>query len=306
MSIRVSVVVPVFNSPGTLGELVESVGSVLRGQVGDEFEIILVDDASSDPEVWPNIERLAREGKNVRAARLTRNFGQQAATLCGLEMSRGDKILTMDDDLQHSPEDIPLLLEKSEHDVVIGHLQQKRHSLPRRAASHVKGWFDRIIVGKPRGIQLSSFRLIDRTIIDAMLRIRTSRPFLPSLIFHVTKDVVGVPLMHRASALSGSRYSYMKLFRLFVDLVIYNSSLMLRIAGNAGLLFSFISVVGAGYVIYMKAAHGIAVQGWASLFVAILFIGGLLLLCMGILGEYLIRIIEGNEARPCYVIRKEV
>jgi dolichol-phosphate mannosyltransferase/undecaprenyl-phosphate 4-deoxy-4-formamido-L-arabinose transferase len=298
----VSVVVPVYNAPA-LATLVQRIEEVFR-EGGREYEVILVDDGSPDAVVWPEMARLALDRANIRALQLTRNFGQQAATLCGLREARGEIVITMDDDLQHDPGDIPLLLAHAHRDIVIGQFARKQHHPLRRLASAVKARFDELVIGKPKGLQLSSFRLLSRTVVDGVLSIRTPNPFLPALMFHVSKDVAGVTVTHSRRAGGRSGYTVRKLFRVFSNLVINNSSILLRTAASSGLIFAFLSFALAGWVIYRKLVHGIEVQGWASLFAAISLIGGLLLVSVGVIGEYLVRIIESSEARPTYFVRR--
>ncbi len=300
---RVSIVIPVYDSP-VLEELADRIDAVFRDRTEDAYEIVFVDDRSPDPGTWLTLERLARERKEVRAVQLTRNFGQQAATLCGLREAQGEVVVTLDDDLQHDPQDIPKLLAHASHDIAIGQFERKRHSFFRRTASRIKGFFDQILIGKPRGIQLSSFRLLGRTVVDGVLSIRTPHPFLPALMFHVSKDVVGVPVGHGARQGGRSGYTLRKLFRVFSNLLINNSSLVLRLVGVAGISFAAISFLLAALVVYRRIVHGVSVQGWASLFAALMLIGGLLLVSLGVVGEYLLRIIESSENRPTYLIRR--
>ncbi len=298
----VSVVIPVYNSP-SLEALVHRIASAFEGR-SERFEIILVDDGSTDPAVWPALDSLARGGQSIRAVQLTRNFGQQAATLCGMREARGDVVITMDDDLQHDPADIPLLLAQREHDIVIGQLVRSEHGPFRRLASTAKGLFDRAIIGIPKGVRLSSFRLLRRTVVDGILTMRATHPFLPALMFHVSKDVVGVPVTHSRRPSGRSGYTFSRLLRLFSNLVISNSSILLRVAAFAGLLLACVSFGLAAAVIYRKIVHGISVQGWTSLFASTLLIGGAVLMSVGVIGEYLIRIIESSDSRPIYFIRR--
>jgi dolichol-phosphate mannosyltransferase/undecaprenyl-phosphate 4-deoxy-4-formamido-L-arabinose transferase len=301
-SLAVSVVVPVYNSPA-LEMLTDGIDRVLS-PLGDTYEIVFVDDGSPDSRTWEVLQRLSREREHVRAVQLTRNFGQQAATLCGLREARGDIVITMDDDLQHDPDHIPLLLAQANHDVVIAQFQQKEHHVLRRIASAGKAWFDRIIIGTPAGLRLSSFRLLRRTVVDGVLAMRTPHPFLPALVFHVTRDVVGVPVTHSIRAAGRSGYTLRKLLATFSNLVINNSSILLRVAAMTGIFFAGLSFALAAVVVYRKLFHGISVQGWASLFAATMLIGGLVLVSIGIIGEYLIRIVENVEQKPTYFVRR--
>lgn len=298
----VSIVVPVYDSPAP-GVLADQIEKVLR-EAGVRYEIIFVDDASPDRGIWPALEKLARARQPVRCIQLSRNFGQQAATLCGLQEARGDVVITMDDDLQHDPRDIPLLLARADHDIVIGQLGSKEHHLVRRIVSRVKGVFDRLVIGTPKGLQLSSFRLLSRTVVDGILSMRTPYPFIPALMFYVSRDVVGVPVSHSKRAAGESGYTFRKLLRLFSNLLINNSSMLLRAAAYAGVCLAAVSFALAGVAVYRRLVHDVAVQGWTSLFAALMLIGGLLLVSVGIVGEYLIRIIETSEAKPTFFVRR--
>jgi dolichol-phosphate mannosyltransferase/undecaprenyl-phosphate 4-deoxy-4-formamido-L-arabinose transferase len=153
---------------------------------------------------------------------------------------------------------------------------------------------------------MSSFRMLSRTVVDGVLSIRTPHPFLPALMFHVSQNVTGVRVGHSPRREGRSGYTFWKLMRVFSHLLINNSSLVLRLVGNLGILFAGISFLMAGVVVYQKLAHSVSVRGWASLIATELLIGGLLLFSVGIVGEYLIRIIESSERKPTYFVRRRV
>jgi len=297
----ISVVIPVYNS-AVLADLAARIDRVFAART-EEHEIIFVDDASPNPEVWRTLERLPERHPSVRAIQLTRNFGQHAATLCGLREARGEFVITMDDDLEHSPEDIPKFLELRDRDVVIAQFRQKQHGWTTRLTSRVKGLFDQVILGKPKDVQLTSYRMLGRVVVDGMLAFTTAHPFIPALLLHVTRQLTGLPLDHQRRERGRSNYTFRKRVRLFTDLLIHNSSMVLRLVGQVGVLLALVAFVMAGYIIYRKLAHQIGVMGWASLITAQLLIGGLLLFAVGIVGEYLVRIIESSEARPTYFVR---
>jgi glycosyltransferase involved in cell wall biosynthesis len=299
----VSVVIPVFDSPA-LPELSDRIDATLRGLPDIQYEVIFVDDGSRNPETWLTLERLSRERPFIRALQLTRNFGQQAASLCGLQEARGDVVITMDDDLQHAPEDIPKFLALRDRDIVIGQFDHRRHPLSRRLASRIKGYFDRIILGKPKGIQMSSYRMLSRVVVDGMLSISSAHPFLPALMFNVSHDVTGVLVDHAPRRAGRSGYTFWKLVRVFSNLLISNSSLVLKAVGHLGVVFAAVSFLMAAVVIYRRVVRGASVQGWPSLMAAELLLGGLLLFSVGVVGEYLIRIIESSERKPTYFVRR--
>jgi dolichol-phosphate mannosyltransferase/undecaprenyl-phosphate 4-deoxy-4-formamido-L-arabinose transferase len=302
---KYSIIVPVYNTVRPLEELVNRIKNVFYS-IEAEYEIIMVEDCSPKIETWQTLEALAKNYTSVIAIQLSRNFGQQPATLCGLALATGDFMITMDDDLQHSPEDIPKLIEKNDHDIVIGQFSERKHSLFKRAASRVKSYFDRILIGKPRHIRLSPFRMINRTTVDGMLAIRTPSPFIPALMFHISKDVVGVTFEHHYRSEGKSNYTFRKMLGVFNNLIIGNSSFLLKAIGYLGVIIAFFSLIYAALIVFEQLVNPTSIPGWTSVIVSILFVGGLLLFSVGIMGEYLIRIIAGVESRPSYVIRKRI
>lgn len=302
-----SVVIPVFNTEKSLVELAQRIDVVFTTQVKSAYEIIFVDDGSANPNTWKTLSMLSAQSSLIHAIRLTRNFGQHAATLCGLRISRGNYVITLDDDLQILPEDIPAMVEMRHHDIVVGQFLHKSHSFSKRLFSRIKGYFDRIILGKPKHIQLSPLKLMNRITVDGMIQLsNTPYPFLAAMMFYITRDVVGVEAHHAKRMEGKTGYGFFKMFRMFTNLLINNSSLLLKVIGNAGLLISFLSFALALYFSYRKLFLSINVVGWTSVIVTVLFIGGLLLFSIGIIGEYLIRIIQGVDRKPTYIIREHL
>lgn len=298
-----SIVIPVYNSHSSITMLVNRIAAVFD-KTSLSFEVILVDDGSQNQEVWKNILILSAKFKWVIGIRFTRNFGQQSATICGIRYSQGQFVITMDDDLQHLPEEIPKLIEAQSHDVVIAQFGLKNHRLSKRILSRVKGYFDELILGKPRELHLTSFRLIRRPIVEAMKPLfDTPYPFLPAMFFYVTKDVVGVRVTHASRFDGKTGYTISKMVSMFSNLVINNSSLLLKVIGNVGLTISTLAFCASIYLVARKIIVGVSVVGWTSVIVSILFIGGLLLVSVGIIGEYLIRIIRGVDRHPNYIVR---
>lgn len=305
MAMEYSVVIPVYNTVRPLEELVSRIETVL-GAHSSNFEIILVEDGSPNPDTWSMVESIALDHSRVTAIQLSRNFGQQSATLCGMAEAVGDFVITMDDDLQHSPEDISSLIACKRHDIVIGQFSEKKHSLFKRFTSNLKRHFDTLLIGKPAHIRLSPFRMLNRATVDGMLKIKTPNPFIPALMFHVSKDVVGVPLAHHARAEGKSNYTFRKMLGVFNNLIIGNSSVLLKGIGYLGMTIALISLIYAVVIAIRQWVNPSLIPGWTSVIVSILFVGGMLLFSVGIIGEYLIRIIAAVEARPSYVVRRRV
>lgn len=300
----ISIVIPVYKSSRTLIELSERIDEVFMGLEDTDYELLYVNDSPFWEESNKSLELLARENPRVTAIQLTRNFGQQPATLCGIDHASGDYILTMDDDLQHAPEDIPKLLSEASHDAVIARFLVRKHSAFKRVTSKLKGYFDEIILGKPRSITLTAFRLIKAPIAKYMLKRNTPYPFIPALLFEITDDVVNVQVDHHPRVDGASHYTLGKMVKLFSNLIVNNSSLLLRSVGYAGFVIAFIAFIYALIIAFRSLFLGYAVAGWPSTFSAILFFGGMTLLTLGIVGEYLVRIIATTEQRPTYYVRE--
>ena len=299
-----SIIVPVYKSIESLEELSLRSKAVFDTIDDADHELIFINDSPFSKETAGCLKELSENNQNIVAIELMKNFGQQAATLCGIEHARGDYIITMDDDLQHAPEDIIHLMEKQEHDVVIARFKDKKHSFFKRITSEIKSYFDYLILGKPKHIRLTSFRLIKSEIARLMFKRKTPYPFIPALLFSITDDIVNVELEHHARHEGKSNYTFVKMLQLFSNLIINNSSFLLRIIGYIGIFIALLSGASTVVIIANKLIYGVAVAGWTSLMLLILFFGGMIMFTLGIIGEYLLRIIATTEERPVYYVRK--
>lgn len=301
-----SIVIPVYNTTWVLGQLLQRIEQTFASHIRQSYEIILVDDRSPNPETWPVVEALARAGQNISAIQLTRNFGQHSAILCGLAHAKGEYIITMDDDLQHAPEDIPALISLQEHDVVIGQFLVKQHSWSRNLFSNIKGYFDRVLSGKPRNLRISTFCLIRRSIAQKMLgNARTPRPLLSSLIFSVTSDVAGASVSHSPRQEGESGYSLIKLIRLFSRLLVNNSRPVFQfVAWSGGALFVLSLALLLGSSIWHLFSKD--VPGWLFLGLVILIINGFLLIALGFLGIVFSRTEAVAEQKEPYLVQQSI
>jgi len=300
---RYSIVVPVYDSAATLAPLAERVRRVFAESAAASYELIFVDDASPNPLTWPALEGIAARDAAVRVIRLTRNFGQSAAVLCGLSAARGDYVITMDDDLQHPPEELPRLMAEQRHDVVYGRFRRRRHALSRRMSSRVKSWFDWLLLEKPFHVQHSSFLLMRREVAAGVLGVRTPFPLLSALIYHTTRDVVNVDVEHHPRAVGRSGYTFARRLRLFSNLIINNSAFLLTLIGILGVSVSFLALGLFSFYLIRRLVFGVGLSGWISLMLAVLGIGGVMLFSIGVIGTYLVRIIQTSESRPSFVVR---
>jgi glycosyltransferase involved in cell wall biosynthesis len=284
--------------------LVERLKKVFEETLSATYEIVLVDDGSKSAETWKVVQDLASTHETVRGIRLSRNFGKPSAVLCGLGVAKGDWIITIDDDLQQRPEDIPTLVEYEDHDVVVANFAKRHHGRVTRFTSWIKSQFDRVILGLP--CKMSPLKLFRAEIAQGMLQIRTPRPFIPALMASVTNDFYPVVVPHDGSRHGPSRYSIRRRLRQFSNLLIGNSNLLLRWFAILGAIVAVSGFIFGTYIIIRKISGDPLLPGWTSLVVINLFFGGLILIALGIIGEYLIRILEGSTLTPPYVVREVV
>jgi len=300
-SIKYSVVVPVYHSSESLFELANGVEEVFS-HIDEEFELIFINDSWNNKPTVAALDQLDSR-PYVRVITLMRNFGQPAAILCGFKYSKGDYVITMDDDLQHSPGDIPKLIEMQDHDLVIAAFDQKKHRWNRNLWSRIKSWFDYKFIRKPRHIYNSPFRLIKKEVIDAALRVRTSHPFIAALLYYATDDVVNVEVEHKSRKYGKSGYSFYSLLKHFSNLLFNNTSFALRLVSYLGVLIVSVSFLSMIYLVTRRIMIEQMPAGWTSIMVVLLFIGGVIMFSLGIIGEYLLRIITGVERKPAYLVR---
>jgi len=298
-----SVIIPVFNSDESLVEITHRLVSVFTKTVQAPFEIIFVDDASPNPNTWKTLEKLSGEFPNIISIRLQRNFGRVNALLCGMDTILGQYVIIMDDDLQHAPEDIPVLLTEKEHDVVMGASLKKNHTFQQRVTSNIKSWFDAIVLGKPRHIHNSAFMLLKADIVQKIRQIKTSNPILSALILFTTRDVTNVWVNHYERKYGHSNFNVLKRWALFTNLLINNSDLPLKLLRTGGLLIFILNLLLSLFYVYRRIIYQITVPGFTTLVIVNLMMGGLILLSLGIIGEYIYRLLVNVEQKPAYIVR---
>lgn len=300
-----SIVIPVYNSSQSLIEIVERIHKTFREEIRESYEIIFVDDYSSNPHTWDTLFNLAKINSTVRAFRLARNFGKPSAVLCGFSKARGRWIITMDDDLQQQPEDIPKLISLRDRDVVIGRFPNKKCSFLKRITSDIKSQFDFYLLGKPRNLTTSPFKLIKQNVVRSIMNIKTHRPFIIALILSVTADIVNTEVSHKERKYGHSQYTFKKSFSQFSNMIFNNSSFMLRMMSFLGFGLAFLSLFLGVFFIFRKLWLDYVVSGWTTLIVVLLGSTGMILFCLGILGEYIFRLLSASENHTVYVIRED-
>lgn len=299
----VSVVIPVYRSAGTLPELVRRLSEVFE-RLGIVYELVFVEDGSPDNS-WDVLCRLrAEEPDRIVAVRLMRNFGQHNALMCGFRHARGDLVVTMDDDLQNPPEEIPKLLaamEDSDIDLVYGVYERKQHRAWQNAGSAIVQAFHKWVF-RTR-VPISSFRIMRRELVESIFCYSLNFTFVDGLLAWNTTRIAGVQVEHHLRANGRSGYSLWKLVPHAINIFTNFSLLPLQLVSLAGFLAALGGFGAGAYYLAQYLFAQIAVPGYASTIIAILVLGGLQLLALGILGEYLGRVHLNINRKPQYTIR---
>lgn len=296
-----SFVVPVYNGAQVVEELYNRLVPVAKSL--GEYEIILVDDGSSD-QSSAVLASLHKKDPRVIAVRLSRNFGQHNATLAGLSFVRGTIAVTLDQDLQNPPEEIPRMLEKLNEgfDVVYGLPEARAHGWFRNLTSEFSKWISRKILTTALEGNFSSFRVLRRWVVDEVIAYKSAYPYIDGLISWTTTNVGGVTVRNDKSRID-SRYTFLRLMNHGLNLVVNFSIKPLQTASLLGMLSALLGIIGVGVVVARKILYGIPVQGWSSLMVVILVIGGIQIAFLGLIGEYTGRILMNSNSSPKFIVR---
>jgi polyisoprenyl-phosphate glycosyltransferase len=300
----ISIVVPVFNEAETLGELCARLAPILD-DLGMRSEVILVDDGSSDASVALMLEQSKRDPR-FKIAQLSRNFGHQIAITAGLDLAVGDAVVVMDGDLQHPPETIPALVERwrEGYDVVYG-VRVDRSGDPRLKRTTASVFYKLILrlSNSDMPAHVQDFRLIDRSALTAFLGMRESNRYVRGMMSWIGFRQIGVPYSYADRFAGESKYTWRRMIKLAADGVMSFSTAPLRLALHAGFIVSALALLYGVAAIVGEASGWRSVPGWTSLLVVTAFLGGIQLVVLGMVGEYLGRVWEEVKARPLYVVQ---
>jgi polyisoprenyl-phosphate glycosyltransferase len=304
---RLSVVIPVFNEEGNLAELharlTQAVGPITQGR----YEIIFVNDGSRDrtPEL---LEELFAGDPHVRVLSFTRNFGHHIALTAGLDAADGERVVLMDADLQDQPEEIPVLWRKMDegYDVVFGIRQNRKDGLFKRVTSAIFVAIMNRIIGARVSLTSGVFRMVTQRVAQQLRVLREQHRFVIGLITWLGYRETGVAVEHAARFHGETKYSLWKMIKLALNTITAFSQVPLRITSFLGLIISLASFTGAVAIIVRKVGWDIPIEGWPSLFVLTAFLGGVQLVMLGIIGEYLGRVYAETLNRPLYVLEREL
>ncbi|HET6846053.1 MAG TPA: glycosyltransferase family 2 protein [Anaerolineales bacterium] len=300
-----SVVVPVFRGEATLEALAQRLGKVLP-LVADQFEVILVNDGSPDGS-WDIISELARQHAWIRGISLSRNYGQENATLCGILDARFEVIATMDDDLQHSPEDLPILLQKLDegYDVVYGVPRVRRQSWWKSAAATMVKRVISWSMGMKAVRDLSAFKVFRADLKDTFGSLAGRDVLIDVLLSWITSRFASVEIEEAPRAHGESNYDLAKLVKVAMRAMTNYTTIPLRLASIMGFVFTMVGAFVLLYVLTIYFTLG-SIPGFTFLASVLAIFSGVQLFALGIIGEYLARLFDRSSGRPPYAIRARV
>ena len=301
-----SIVIPVYNGAKSVGELVHALEGL---EIEGGHEIVLVNDGSPDDSLAV-CKHLVAEAATVpiTLVNLARNFGEHNAIMTGLRHTRGAWVITMDDDLQNPPTEVKRLLEHAQatgKDVVYTRYAVKQHAYWRNLGSRFANWVADVLMEKPKGLYLSSFRCMSAFLVEQVTRYEGPFPYVDGLIMQATQSIDTIEVEHLPRMAGRSNYTLKRLVRLWINIFVNFSVLPLHLSTIAGFALSLIGLVGVISVV-LEALFFEPPQGWASLMAATLLLSGVQLLILGILGEYMGRLFLTANRKPQTVVREVV
>jgi len=300
----VSAVIPVYNSQETLPRLAELIAETLNAR-GSKFEVIFVNDGSRNPQSWQTLSQLARSRPYVRAINLMRNYGQHNALLCGIRAAQNEVIITLDDDLQHPPEEIPHLLDKLAEgwEVVYGKPQREQHGVWRNLASQFTKLAMERTIGAVNARDISSFRAFRTYLRDGFANFQSPFVSIDVLLSWATTKFSAIHVRREPRKVGKSNYNLWKLIVGTLNVITAFSTLPLRIASVLGFIMTLFGVATFVYVITTWLLKG-SVPGFPFLACLIAIFSGAQLFALGIIGEYLGRMFHRSMERPVYTIKE--
>jgi undecaprenyl-phosphate 4-deoxy-4-formamido-L-arabinose transferase len=297
-----SIVVPVYNGAETVGELVEALAAL---NVPGGHEIVLVVDGSPDDSLAVCRALGERVTVPITVIDHARNFGEHNAVLTGLRHARGAYVVTMDDDLQNPPSEVLRLLEHAQRtgaDAVYTYYADKQHAAWRNLGSRFTNRIADWLLDKPRGLYLSSFRLLSAFVVEQVTRYDGPFPYIDGLVMQATTKLERLGVSHLPRAAGRSNYTLRRLVRLWLNMFLNFSVMPLRISTLTGFVLSIIGVFGVLFVL-SEAVLGRTPQGWASVMAAVLLLSGVQLMILGMIGEYLGRLYLTANRKPQAIVR---
>lgn len=307
MSKLVSFVIPCYRSAETIGKVVAEIDEAMKKLSAYTYEIVLVNDSSPD-DTFEVIRGLCAQRGDICGINLARNFGQHAALMAGFRQTRGDVVVCLDDDGQTPADEVDKLLEEIDNgsDVVYAKYEHKKHSAFRNFGSWVNEEMARIMLGKPRELYVSSYFAAKRFVVEEMKKYTNAYPYVIGLVLRTTKRISNVSVCHREREIGSSGYTFGKLLGLWFNGFTAFSVKPLRLATAVGCMCSVCGFLYGIYTVIKKLVNPNVPMGFSSLMAAIVFMGGMMMMMLGLVGEYIGRMYISMNNSPQFVIRETI
>lgn len=304
---KISFVIPCYRSEKTLEHVVTEIRDKMKTLTDYSYEVILVNDCSPDGTLAV-IRRLCEADDAVKGISFARNFGQHSALMAGLRQSAGDYVVCLDDDGQTPADEVDKLLAKLDEgfDAVYAQYQHKQHSLFRNLGSKVNELMTRVMLDKPRELYVSSYFAVRRFVVEDMIRYENSFPYVIGLVLRATKNITNVTVQHREREEGRSGYTLKKLLGLWFNGFTAFSVKPLRIATTLGVISASMGFLYGIYTIVKRFINPAVPMGFSALMAALVFFGGMIMIMLGMIGEYIGRIYISMNNSPQYVIRERM
>jgi len=298
----ISIVIPAFNAGGSISLLFKDLLKVF-----EKFstQIIIVNDCSTDTTHEECLKLIKENDSELTYIKLSKNVGEHNAVMAGLKHSTGDWIIVMDDDFQNPPSEALKLLNYSlsnKFDVVYGNYKKKKHNLFRNLVSKINDLTANYILNKPKGLYLISFKIINKKTVEKILNYNGPFPYIDGLIISLTSNIGSIETEHSKRDSGKSGYTFLKLFKLYGNMATNFSTVPLHIFSMIGFIIAFLSGIYAIVTIIEKINHPSLSIGYTSIFIAIIFFSGVQLIFMGLIGEYIGKILKNVNKEPQYSI----
>lgn len=304
---KVSFVIPCYRSEKTLEHVVAEIREKMKTLAEYGYEVILVNDCSPDGTLGV-VRRLCGEDDRIKGISFARNFGQHSALMAGLRQSTGDYVVCLDDDGQTPADEVDKLLSKLDegYDAVYAQYEHKQHSAFRNLGSKVNELMTRMMLDKPKELYVSSYFAVRRFVVEDMIRYENSYPYVIGLVLRATKNITNVTVQHREREEGSSGYTLKKLFSLWFNGFTAFSVKPLRIATAVGVFSACAGFLYGIYTIVKRLINPAVPMGFSALMAALVFFGGMIMIMLGLIGEYIGRIYISMNNSPQYVIRERM
>ena len=304
---KLSFVIPCYRSADSISQVVHEIIKTVESDARFEYEIICINDCSPD-NTYQVLKQLSQENLKIKVIDLSRNFGQHSAFMAGFNHVTGDIIVCLDDDGQNPPSEMFKLIDKLDegYDLVSAKYSKKKHSLFRKIGTKISFAMSSYLVGKPKDIDLNSYYVFKRYVLDEVIKYDNPYPFVHGLILRVTRNMANVEIDHKERQSGSSGYNLKKLFGLWMNGFTAFSEKPLRIASIIGCICAGLGFLYGLIIIIRKLLNPEILVGYSSMMAVILFLCGMIMLFLGLLGEYIGRIYISINNAPQYAIRETI